>query len=147
MPVRSIARALSLVLSVVMCSALGGCLGPEVAATAGGTVAQTGATAFIGGELHKAYKLPMEQVAEAARAAIESLKLRPGVDRINEHSIYLMAREENGREISMRLEPVSPVVTRLKIRVGVWGDQSVSDLVLHEIEARIESLQTLTHLS
>lgn len=118
---------------------LASCLGPEVVVTASVAAAEAGSSSFIRGELVQSHKAPLEQIAEAGRRAIRSLELRAGTDRAGDSSIFLMAHERGGREIAIRFEEVSPVVTRVKIRIGIWGEQSLSRLVMTEIESQLEA--------
>jgi hypothetical protein len=108
-----------------------------VVATAGVTVAQAGTSAYFGGQLVTAYEAPLEMVEYAARKAVVVLQFDPRVDRRGDNSLYLMARGLDGREVSIRVESASPAVTRLKIRVGVWGDQAVSRIIQRQVEEEL----------
>lgn len=114
-----------------------GCLAPAVIATAGLAVAQEGASAYIGGELVTAVTYPLEQVINASRDALAELEFEPRVDRDGEHTHYFLVREVNQREIGVKLESASPQVTRIKVRVGVWGDQAVSQVIQNRIAAKL----------
>jgi hypothetical protein len=116
---------------------LSGCLAPAVIATASFSVAQTGASAYIGGELVSAYVAPLDQVVESARGALEGLEFCPRAEREGELSMYILVRELKGREVGVRLESATPKVTRVKIRVGVWGDQALSQVIQKKIEEEL----------
>lgn len=118
--------------------ALGGCLTPfDLAANAGLGIAQAGTSSFIQGTLTAAFDKPMETVAEASRLAL----VRLGYEITHEDSatyfMQIQGDQSDGSDIVVKLRQSSPTVTGLSIRVGLWGDNAVSRLILAEIEKQM----------
>lgn len=101
--------------------------------SAGLSVAQEGTSSFRQGAIEAAIRQPMATVHAAALRAIESWSLKTEVAELNAKRGVITARETGGRLIEITCEPVSPAVTALRIKVGFWGDQPVSRLLLEEV--------------
>jgi hypothetical protein len=101
--------------------------------SAGLTVAQEGTSSFRQGAIEAAIRQPMATVHAAALRAVESWSLTSEVVELDGRRGIITAREAGGRLIEITCEPVSPVVTALRIKVGFWGDQPVSRLLLEEV--------------
>lgn len=138
------ARARSIAtLAVLVCAALGLFSCAPVYITAGLSVAQVGTAAFINGQLVSARQAPIEEVWAAAVGALEELEfdirtLRPpdSPDSCG-RSAYVMAKDEGGPQVKIRLERASEAVTRIRIRINIFGDQALARLVLSRIDARL----------
>lgn len=115
---------------------LQGCGAPLVIASAGLGALQTGTTAFIRGELESAEPYPLDVAHQAARDGLVDLRLPIVSERITRNSAAIIASETGGRAVKIYLERKSPVVSKINIRVGVWGDQAMSRLVQQAIQKR-----------
>ena len=129
--------------ALALVALLPGCGAPIVIASAGLGALQTGTTAFIRGELESADNYPLEIMHQAARRAINDLQMPIVSERIGRDSGSIIARETEGRAVKIFLERKSPIVTKLNIRVGVWGDQAVSRLVQQSILERLPESYTV----
>jgi hypothetical protein len=107
-----------------------------VVASAGASALQYGTAAFINGELEAAHVADLPTVYEAALSTIRDLRFKEDYLALNDRTAYLHVREMTGRKIKIFLEARSPAVTKINIRIGVWGDQAISRLLLGEIQAR-----------
>lgn len=110
---------------------------PEPFISAGITVAQAGTAAFLGGEMQASLRHSIRDVHVACREALASLQLPIEYDELSEKEGTITARELGGRLIELRIRPVSPVVTSLRIKVGTFGDQPLSRLMLDDITNRL----------
>ena len=115
----SIKARARLVCAIPLVLALGGCVAvaSEPLISAGLSVAQAGTAAFRQGEVQAALRNPHA-------TDVADLDSKRGI---------ITAREAGGRLIEINTVPVSAVVTSLRIKVGFFGDQSVSRLLLDEI--------------
>jgi hypothetical protein len=119
----------------------GGCFAPAaIVATAGLSAFEAGSTAFIRGELEYATKVPIESVFRASQLAMREMQFEILGERLGDQEATVRGKELGGRGIRIDLERKSPVVTKVNIRVGVFGDQSVSQLIQQVIQARVEHL-------
>src|SRR5688572_22952484 len=123
-------RPLAIIALLLLLPLLQGCFAPPVViASAGLGALQTGTTAFIRGELEHASANPLDIASQATREGLQDLQFPIVSERIGRTSADILARETSGRAIKVHLEQKSPMVTKFSIRVGVWGDQAVSQLV------------------
>ena len=76
---------------------------------------------------------------QACREALASFQLPIEYDEGSEKEGTITAREMGGRLLELRIRPVSPVVTSLRIKVGNFGDQPLSRLLLEDITGRLGS--------
>ncbi len=98
---------------------------------------QTGAAAYINGQIKAAYSIPFEQVLGAADEALAVLEYPVRSRAVRAASATLLADEIDGRDITIIITKRSERVTKIRIRVGTIGDQVVSRLILAEIQNRL----------
>jgi hypothetical protein len=117
---------------------LGGCAAPPIiVASAGVSALQAGSTAYVRGELESADAVPLRAFHAAAMQAMDDLHF-PIVDaRVATRFAQIRGREIGGRAVRIDLEKKSPMVTKLNIRVGIFGDQAISRLIQQAISARL----------
>ena len=106
---------------------------PEPFISAGLTVAQAGTAAFRQGEMQAAVRHPLAEVHNACLRALKAWALTTEVVDVNANRGIITAREAGGRLIEINTVPVSDIVTSLRIKVGFFGDQPVSRLLLDEV--------------
>lgn len=118
----------------------GGCataVATPVLATAGVSVAQAGYAAFVRGELEVAMRVPLAAAFAATHAALDNLQFTVQRASLDTARGELRAREASGRRLSIVLERKTPVVTKINIRVGTFGDQAMSRLILAYIHNQL----------
>ena len=108
-----------------------------VVALVGGTAAAVGGIAYVRGELNAPIQVPIDRVWEGTVAAIEQLGFPISEQRKDGVSAVLEASTATERAISIRLERVDDYLTAVRIRVGVFGDESLSRYILEQIESQI----------
>lgn len=140
-------RALGFTLVSLGALGLAGCAVPAtVVLTAAAPVAQAGTAAYISNELVYAFSLPIGEVQAAVDAANRALELTPTVRRPSTaadgtlRKLYIASESLDQTPVEIRLEAITPALTRIQIRYGFWGDQAVSRAILTKIEqfARID---------
>ena len=125
-----------LVLIVTLLIGLSGCAAPVVIASAAVPAVQAGTEAFVRGDLESAQIATMEAIYAATEHALTDLEFRIVTRSVGKNAAYIRAKELGGRAVTVEFERRSPQVTKTTIRVGVWGDQAISRLLLGEIQAR-----------
>jgi hypothetical protein len=126
-------------LAAAACS--GGCAAPIVA-TAGLSVAQFGASSYLNGKLDAARRVPIEAAFKATRDAMTPMAFEITEERgpsDDNDLAYLATKERDGTAITVRLTRVSNAVCKIEIRVGVFGDQTLSRLILANIDQQLRS--------
>lgn len=124
-----------------LCAMLGGCAAafpPLFVTSAGVSAVQAGTSAYIGGELESAEVTEMHALFDVIQEVlVEELGFEITAARSGENLAYVHARETHGRRIRISLERKSPIVTKINIRVGAFGDPPMSRLVLGAIQSRL----------
>lgn len=95
--------------------------------------AGTSAIAFATGELRATEEAPLVDVHEACRVAVETLGYNE-ISAVREaHKIRWRATTPGGDPVDIRLKARGPERTEVRIRIGVFGDEARSRLVLEQI--------------
>lgn len=116
----------------------GGCAAPLLATGAGLSAFQAGGSAYIRGELESAEVVEMHTLFQLVQdVLVEEFAFEIAVARAGDNYAFIHTKETQGRMIRVNLERKSPVVTKINVRVGLFGDQPMSRLILGGIQAHI----------
>lgn len=96
-----------------------------------------GGMAWYKGVLHAEIDQPITRVHRAAAAALLDLGVRVESNELKRTSSYLDGDMPDGKRVSVKLNEVGAKKTRLRIRVGMWGDQAVSRKLLVQIKKHL----------
>lgn len=105
-----------------------GCFGLLLVGGAG-----TGAIAYVTGELRSTERAPLREVDAACAAAVDVLGYDEVETEREANRIRWRARTASGEPVTIRLVAKGPESTDVGIRIGVFGDEAKSRLVLEEI--------------
>lgn len=108
-----------------------GCI--AVAAGAAGA----GAVAYIRGELDATVGNSYEATVRAANKAIEQLEFAPIGTRRDALSAKITARTAQDKKVEIEVTKVGNDLTRIQIRIGVFGDEKVSMTILEKIKGNL----------
>ena len=101
--------------------------------------AGTSAIAFATGELRSTEEVPFTELDRACQEAIGVL----GYDRVevtrSSDRVRWQARTASGDPVDIRILSKGPQKTELRIRVGVFGDETRSRLVLEQIHQSLSA--------
>lgn len=95
--------------------------------------AGSSAVAFATGELSVTEEVPLRDLHEATRVAVEKLRYDEVEAVLEADRIRWEATTAGGDPVAIRLIARSPERTELRIRVGVFGSEARSRLVLEQI--------------
>ncbi len=95
--------------------------------------AGTSAIDFASGELRSDERVSLAELDLACVSAIERLRYEDLEVVRTEDRVHFEARTAGGEPVDIRLLAKSPERTDLRIRIGVFGDEATSRLVLEEI--------------
>ncbi|MEM4658467.1 MAG: DUF3568 family protein [Candidatus Methanosuratincola sp.] len=113
---------------------LGGCAAVVLGGAAAG--AGAGTVAYIKGELQATEGVPIDRAWSAARGAVEEMKFVVTSEERDAVKGRINALGVDNRKIQISLNRKSESVTQVNIRVGVFGDEAVSRLILERMRAR-----------
>jgi hypothetical protein len=117
---------------------VGGCAAPPVVmASAGSSAFELGASAWITGKLEAAEPHAMPDVHRAAEDVLHELGFIGVRGRLYEVTGWVHARSLDGRTVRIRMQRTTRGLTKLSVRVGVFGDQSVSVLIHQRIVEKL----------
>jgi len=103
----------------------------------GGVAAGAGTVAYLRGELRAVESAPLDRVWEASQAAMKDLQFAVTTKQKDALSARLIARTALDKQVTINLAKQGDKVTEIRIRVGFWGDESLSRLVLEKIKLRL----------
>ncbi len=124
-------RLIAVLLAAVPVGLTSGCLAVAAGAAGAGTVA------YIRGELDASLSYNLDAVDRATNRAAEQLRF----PKINEGSDALARvitlRTAEDKKIEVKLTRVTDTLTRVRIRVGLFGDETISRALLEKIQANL----------
>ncbi len=114
---------------------LTGCL--AAAAVGGAAAAGAGTVAYIKGELKATEEATLNKTWQATVAAIDGLQFLV-VNKIKDNvSAELEAKTADNKTVKIQLKRVTDNLTDISIRIGTFGDESLSRYILSKIEAKL----------
>lgn len=99
--------------------------------------AGAGTVAYIKGELQTNLEASLEKSIEATRSAVENLKFIKISEEVDKLTGEIIARTSQDEKITIRLNKVTENTTKISIRVGMFGDQTLSHSLLEEIKKEL----------
>ena len=125
--------------NVVLMSALilnlflnAGCFAVVIGAAAG-----AGGIAFIKGILTQNVDYDVKKVHEASLKAVKDLALNVSSDQLDVHASMIKGSYPDGKNFSIQLEALTERATNIMIRIGVFGDEERSRMILNAILKRL----------
>jgi hypothetical protein len=128
---RSLSVLVAVSLSLATLGATSGCI--AVAAAAGAA----GAVAYVRGELASNLSADLERAQNATDRAIGQLGFAKVSDRRDATAGVFLARTAADKKIEINLEKVGDKMTKIRIRVGLIGDEALSLQILDKVKANL----------
>lgn len=107
----------------------------------GGAVAAAGVGtyAYVNGEMKGTEAVSMDQAWSASQAAMKDLEL-PILNKAKDAlEAELTARTAADKRIVIKLKRVTDSATEIRIRVGTWGDEAMSQKILDKIRSHFQA--------
>lgn len=105
-----------------------GCLIVAAGAAAAGTVA------YVRGELQASLANPYADVIKATGKGLEKLQFRKISEKGDALKTVIVARTGSDKKVEITVKKVTDSVTKVEIRVGVFGDETLSMTILDNIK-------------
>jgi hypothetical protein len=121
-------RLLAAVLLGVSLAGLSGCL--LAAAGAGAS-----AVAYVRGDLETNLNVDYNRVVDSARSAIKDLEFARVSENKDALKAVLVARTALDKKVEITIANSGKKLTNIKIRVGIFGDESLSMAILDKVKA------------
>lgn len=91
--------------------------------------------AYVRGELDTSLSHRFQDTVKATKAALEELKFTKVSTNEDALLAIFVVRTADNRKVEVRLTQVADKLTKVQIRVGTFGDESISYRVLERINA------------
>jgi hypothetical protein len=100
-----------------------------------------GVVIFTAGELKSIEAVSLDKTWKATQKAVEDSKFLVIHRQKDNFSAVLIARGVDYKKISISLQKVSEELTEIRIRIGVFGDKPLSQLILERLKGNISNLK------
>ena len=129
-----IRRVALILLASALVSLTGGCLLFVAGAAAGAGAA---GYAYVNGVLKATEPASLDRVWSASTGAMKDLEYRISKQTKDALTGELIARNASDKKIEIQLKKVSDNSTEISIRVGTFGDENLSRVILDKIKKRL----------
>ena len=102
-----------------------------------GAVAGAGGMTYVKGALIKNVEYDVKKVHKASLSAVKELDLFVLSDELNKHSAIIKAEYDDGRSVRVIIDALTEYVSKITIRIGVFGDQEEARFILNAIESKL----------
>lgn len=110
-----------------------------VAAAVGGAAAAGGAgAAFYMGTLRVDIQAMPSRIAAATRSAFQVLSIKVDEFKATELDARIVGHSANDEKITVKVHRETDSISELSIHVGVFGDESMSNLIYEEIKRQLQ---------
>lgn len=103
-----------------------------------GAAVGAGGYAFVKGVLEYNFDANVSSVHKAAVASLKAHKVLIMEDELNKHSAKITGDFEDGQGVKIEIEALTERSSKIKIRVGVIGDEKRSESILGLIKKRFK---------
>ena len=101
------------------------------------TAAGAGTFAYIKGTMEKTVDKPVTRVHKATLAALKDLKMFVKVDEVTPHKCRVKAETADKKAVTIEMESLTELSTKIGIRVGIFGNRMISQMVLTAIQRNL----------
>lgn len=114
---------------------LSGCAAAVIAGAVGG--AGVGTAAYVEGEHSQDHNATLDRTWVATLGALKQMDLH--VDQSNKDALggSIEAKRVDGTDVKIKEEPIKGTTTRVRIRIGMFGDQQGSEAIQKQIDANL----------
>jgi hypothetical protein len=102
-----------------------------------GSGAGAGTVAYVMGELKSTEEASLNKATQATQKALEDLEFVITSEKKEPYSAEFVAYETNDTKIVVKLKRLTGKFTEISIRVGLFGDESLSQLFLERVRKNL----------
>jgi hypothetical protein len=126
-------RAITLLtIGILAAASQSGCLLAAAAGAAAGTVA------YVSGDLESILEAPPEKVIHASKTTMNDMKFTIVSAQASATDGELIARTATDNRIKIQVRSASANTSKISIRVGTFGDESLSTQILAKIRENLK---------
>ncbi len=124
----------SLYLNIILLGAVTVCSG---CALLFGAAAGAGGFAYVKGDLQKNFDYPLDRLHKASARALRDLKAVVSSDETDKHSSKIKFTLDGDKSGEINIKSLTEKASKLSIRIGIFGDETLSQMVLNAIMKKI----------
>ena len=128
-------KKIILTLIILSCNVL--FVGCTIGWILGGAAAGIGTYSYLNGELEVKYPVGFDKAWQGAVTAMEQLQFTKESSNRDGLAGKLEARRGDGTPITISFELISDKVTSIRVRVGMFGDQEISERIHERIKENL----------
>lgn len=129
-------RKITMALIISGCAILsGGCLAAWIV---GSAAVGIGTYSYLNGELERKYPVGFDNAWQGAVTAMEQLQFSRESSNRDGLAGRLESRRADGTPITVTFELISDKVTSIRVRVGMFGDQEISERIHERIKDNLK---------
>ena len=98
-----------------------------------GAAAGAGGVVWVKGSLEQNFDKTVEQLHRASLAGLRDIKCTVRADQVRKHLAKITFEFDDGQKGSVNIKALTERSAKLKIRVGVLGDETKSQIALNAI--------------
>ena len=131
-------KKMSLWLAIIFCSLnLSGCVF-LLGAAAVGVVGGVGTAKWLSDKLVEEVRFPYDRTVEGVKDGLKDMKLEISKVTATDETTQIISAYSDGRTVWVDIDHISSSVSRIEVRVGVWGGQPEARKVLDGILERLK---------
>ncbi len=93
--------------------------------------------AYLRGDIDATLNVPFERAVQASDLAVEQLRFDKVSEKKDALQAILVSRNAADKRVEIRIEKVTENASKLKIRVGTFGDESLAVATYTQINANL----------
>ncbi|MBI4244154.1 MAG: DUF3568 family protein [Planctomycetes bacterium] len=102
-----------------------------------GAAAGAGGVAWVQGRLAKNLDSSVEEVYHASIGGLKDIKYPIIEDDLNQEGAHIKATDDRGDKVDIRIHALTENAAQIQIRVGFFGNEKKSQIILEAIENRL----------
>lgn len=102
-----------------------------------GAAAGAGGYAWVKGALIMDYDVPLEKLSRAAITGLKQLDLPMVDEKIDRLSGQIVSKTADNQKVVISVKALTEKQSQVKIRVGLFGDQAKSEMILNAIKKNL----------
>jgi hypothetical protein len=99
--------------------------------------AGAGTVAYVRGDLEATVDAKLDKTYDATLKALQQLELTPTEKQKDAIGAKVIARTSTDKKITITLAPVTDKLTKISVRIGVFGDQTISQMIYDNIKKNL----------
>ena len=121
-----------LLLLILTVTTASGCVALLLGAAAGAATA-----VYVGGDLEKNFEEDIKTAHKAALAALKAQDVFVTQDTLNLHDASILGEYDDGEKVKVTIKALTERSSKVKVRVGVFGDELKANTVMNAIERKL----------